>query len=78
MDIKNITQLLIENTEIGFQITKSSGLFTSTWLIYTKENYYYYFDISEEIIFDENHRYSLEEIRKELNNNYYQIDCEIF
>lgn len=78
MNINKITQLLIDNTESGFQITKRRGLFTSTWLIYWRENYFYYFDINEKIIFDDNHKYSLEEIEEELKNNYFEIDCKIF
>ena len=78
MNIKEIALQLAENNDYGFQITKRGGFLISTWLIYKRENDYYYFDINEKIIFDENHKYSLEEIEEELRNNHFEIDCKIF
>jgi hypothetical protein len=77
MNIKEITAKLDENKACGFEITKRRGFLTSTWLIYKKDNYYYYFDINEKIIFDENHKYSLEEIHEEFHGFYFEIDCEV-
>lgn len=77
MNIREIAQKLNEEEISGFEITKKTGFLTSTWLIYKKENHYYYFDINEKIIFDENHKYSLEELVEEFQNSYFDIDCEV-
>ncbi len=77
MTIKEIALQLNEKVTCGFEITKRRGVLTSTWLIYKKGNCYYYFDINEKIIFDENHKYSLEELEMEFQNSYFEIDCEI-
>jgi hypothetical protein len=78
MTIKEIALELSKETIIGFEITKRRGVLTSTWLLYKNEKYYYYFDINEKIIFDENHKYSVEELEMEFQNLYFEIDCEIF
>ena len=77
MTIKEIALQLDKNAISGFEITKRRGMLTSTWLLYKKEKYYYYFDVDEKIIFDENHKYSLEELEMEFQNLYFEIDCEI-
>lgn len=77
MTIKEIVLQLDKKISCGFQITKRRGILTSTWLIYKREKYYYYFDINEKIIFDENHKYSLEELEAEFQNLYFEIDYEI-
>jgi hypothetical protein len=77
MTIKEIALQLGEKTISGFEITKRRGILTSTWLIYKKEKYYYYFDVNEKMIFDENHKYSLEELEIEFQNSYFEIDCEV-
>ncbi len=77
MTIKEVALQLVKKTTCGFEITKRRDMLTSTWLLYKRKNYYYYFDISEKIIFDENHKYSLEELVKEFENSYFEIDCEI-
>ena len=77
MTIKEIALQLDKNAISGFEITKRRGMLTSTWLLYKKEKYYYYFDVDEKIIFDENHKYSLEELEIEFQNSYFEIDCEI-
>jgi hypothetical protein len=77
MTIKEIALQLGEKTISGFEITKRRGILTSTWLIYKKEKYYYYFDVNEKMIFDEKHKYSLEELEIEFQNSYFEIDCEV-
>jgi hypothetical protein len=77
MIIKEIALQLGEKTNSGFEITKRRGILTSTWLIYKKDKYYYYFDVNEKMIFDENHKYSLEELEIEFQNSYFEIDCEV-
>jgi ribosomal 30S subunit maturation factor RimM len=77
MTIEEIALQLVKKNTCGFEITKRRGVLTSTWLIYKKKDYYYYFDINERIIFDENHKYSLGELIEEFQNSHYDIDCEI-
>ena len=77
MTIKEIALQLDKNAISGFEITKRRGMLTSTWLLYKREKYYYYFDVDEKIFFDENHKYSLEELEMEFQNSYFEIDCEI-
>jgi hypothetical protein len=77
MTIKEIALKLNEKTTCGFEITKRKGVLTSTWLIYKKEKYYYYFYINEKMIFDENHKYSLEELEIEFQDSNFEIDFEI-
>lgn len=78
MNIKEIVQKLKEEGILGFEITKRIGVLTSTWLIYKDRNHYYCFDINEKIIFDENHKYSLEELEEEFQNLYFEINCKIY
>lgn len=77
MTIKEITLELDKKAVSGFEITKRRGMLTSTWLIYKKEKCYYYFDVNEKIIFDENHKYSAEELEMEFQDSNFEIDCEI-
>ncbi|MEI6864643.1 hypothetical protein [Flavicella sp.] len=76
MNTPEILSILKCNSEIGLQLTKRNGLLNSTWLIYLKNGFYYYFDISEKISFDENHKYSEEQFLKQFKNSYFEIDCE--
>lgn len=76
MKTHEILSRLKIKSEIGLQLTKRNGLLSSTWLIYLKNGFYYYFDISEKIIFDENHKYSEEQFLEQFENSYFEIDCE--
>jgi hypothetical protein len=78
MNIKEVTQQITKKADYGLQITKRSDFITSTWLIYSRGDYYYYFDINEKIIFDKNHKYLLKEIEEELKNTYFEINCKIY
>ena len=74
MTIKEITIELEKSPNQGLELTKRIGILTSTWCIYKRENHFYFFDISEEFIFDENHKYTLEELIEEFENSYFEID----
>ncbi|PHS66847.1 MAG: hypothetical protein COB12_05280 [Flavobacterium sp.] len=76
MNTSEIISRLKIKSEIGLQLTKRNGLLSSTWLIYLKNGFYYYFDISEKIAFDENHKYSEEQFLEQFKNSYFEIDCE--
>ena len=49
MTIKEIALELSKKTIIGFEITKRRGVLTSTWLLYKKEKYYYYFELMKKL-----------------------------
>lgn len=74
MTIKEIAIELEKFPNRGFELTKRKGILTSTWCIYKKENHFYFFDISEDFIFDENHKYTLQELIEEFENGYFEID----
>jgi hypothetical protein len=61
----------------GLQLTKRKGILTSTWVLYKQKSDYYYFDICEDFIFDENHRYTYVELLEEFKNDYFEIDMEV-
>lgn len=77
MNIKEIIIKLNEKETCAFQLTKRRGILTSTWLIYKRENDYYFFDINEKIIFNEIHKYSLSKLELEFQRSYFEIDCEV-
>lgn len=78
MTIEQLILTLEEKSDCGFEITKRKGILTSTWEIYKKGNFFYFFDVNEKIIFDENHKYNREELIKEFKNSYFTIDCELY
>ena len=61
----------------GVQLTKRKGILTSTWVLYYLNGHFFYFDISEPFTFDDNHKYSNEEIIKELTSDYFEIDTDV-
>lgn len=46
MKIKEIIENLNLNEFKGLQLTKKRGVLKSTWLLYKKDEFYYYFDIN--------------------------------
>lgn len=61
----------------GLELTKRKGILTSTWVIYSIEKMYYYFDINEDFIFDYDHSYTYEELCEEFKNDFFQIDTSL-
>ena len=78
MNSSEILKILKNKPEVGLQLTKKNGLLNSTRLIYLKKDFYYYFDITEKIIFDKKHRYSKEQFIKDFENSYFEVDCECY
>lgn len=66
MKIHEIITELKNSKSQGFQLEKRNGILTSTWLIYKKNEFYYYFDINQKIEFTIDYKYSEEEIVNEL------------
>jgi len=79
MTASEILQNLDSITEgQGFQLTKRKGILTSTWLIYKRKKYYYFFDVNEDIVLNKDSRYSKEEWIKEYEHAYFEIDDTIY
>jgi hypothetical protein len=72
-----ILKKLEEKKMKGFQLFKRRGILTSTWLLYQKNNFIYFFDINDKIEFNDNHKYSEEEFLEEFKNSHFEIDCTI-
>ena len=77
MNIEQLILILEKKSDCGLEITKYKGVLTSTWEIYKKDKYFYYFDVNEKILFNDNHKYSREELMEEFKNSYFRIDCEL-
>jgi hypothetical protein len=74
MNIQIIIDNLKKSNSEGLQIQKQNGILTSTWLIYLKENNYYYFDINQKIEFIDQYCYTEIELISEFNNNKFIIE----
>ena len=77
MIIQEIITELKNNKSQGFQLEKRNGILTSTWLIYKKKEFYYYFDINQKIEFTDDYKYSEEEILEEFKNANFEIELSI-
>lgn len=77
MKIQEIITELKNSKSEGFQLEKRNGILTSTWLIYKKKKFYYYFDINQKIEFTDEYKYSEKEILEEFKNANFEIDLAI-
>lgn len=77
MKINEIINELQSNKIHGFQIFKRNGILTSTWLIYKKDSFFYFFDINQRIEFLDIYKYSKNEIIQELDGFAYSIELAI-
>lgn len=77
MKIQEIITELKNSKSEGFQLEKRKGILTSTWLIYKKKEFYYYFDINQKIEFTDEYKYSEKEILEEFKNANFEIDLAI-
>ena len=77
MKIQEIITELKNTKSEGFQLEKRNGILTSTWLIYKKKKFYYYFDINQKIEFTDDYKYSEEEILEEFKNANFEIELSI-
>lgn len=72
-----IEKLNSENEYIGFQLSKSSGFVSTTWLLYKKELAYYFFDINQKIEFIDAYKYTKSEMLIEFEKSNFEIDLSI-
>jgi hypothetical protein len=77
MKIQEIITELKNSKSQGFQLEKRNGILTSTWLIYKKKEFFYYFDINQKIEFTDDYKYSEEEILVEFKNANFEIELSI-
>ena len=78
MKIEEIIEKLDSEKEfIGFQLSKRKGLIRSTWLLYKKEDSYYFFDINQKVEFIDSYKYSKSEALIEFRNSNFEIDLPI-
>ena len=77
MKIQEIITELKNTKSEGFQLEKRNGILTSTWLIYKKKEFYYYFDINQKIEFTDDYKYSEDEILDEFKNANFEIELSI-
>ena len=78
MKIQEIAKKLnTNNGYIGFQLSKKNGLINSTWLLYKKNDSYYFFDINQKIEFNDDCKYSSSELYNEFENSNFEIDLSI-
>ncbi len=77
MNIKEV--IIVFNTQKieGVQLSKRNGIISSTWLLYKKFNYYYYFDVNQKIEFIDRYKYSEDELLNEFQYSIYEIDLTI-
>lgn len=77
MNIQQVMQELNSSKHQGFQLEKRNGILTSTWLLYKKEGFYFYFDINQKISFADEYKYSENEMLEEFKNSNFKIDLAI-
>lgn len=77
MKIKEIIAKLKDSKLPGFQLERRNGILTTTWLIYKKKGFYYYFDINQKIDFSDKYKYSEAEILNEFKNANFDIELSI-
>jgi hypothetical protein len=51
MRIKEVIEEMVAKGYEGVQLTKKNGIITSTWLLYRRGTYYYYFNINQSITY---------------------------
>ncbi len=74
MTISEIVKEFGNRSKIELQLSKLNGLLTSTWLLYKRKGFYYYFDINQKIEFIDRYKYTAEELETEFGNSWFSID----
>lgn len=77
MNIAEVITELEKSETKGFQLAKISGLLHSTWLIYKKEGFFYFFDINQKIEFTDGYRYTRMELLKEFKSAEFRLELSI-
>lgn len=77
MNISEIINVLNYKNIDGLQLSKINGIISSTWLLYKKGDFYFYFDINQKIEFVDNYKYSKDELINEFKAFIYNIELSI-
>jgi hypothetical protein len=78
MRMKEVIEEMVAKGYEGVHLTKKNGIITTTWLLYKRGIYFYYFDINQSIEFMEYSRYSENELIEELEHGSFRIDTEVY
>ena len=77
MSIKDVIISINSNKIEGLQLSKRFGILSSTWILYKKNEYFYYFDINQKIEFTDSFKYSEKELITEFPNSIFEIELFI-
>jgi hypothetical protein len=77
MNIKDVINTINSDKIEGLQLSKRLGIISSTWLLYKKNDVFYYFDINQKIEFIDSFKYSEEELITEFPNSNFEIELTI-
>ncbi|MDD2549482.1 MAG: hypothetical protein PHD00_05220 [Bacteroidales bacterium] len=77
MNISEIINILKYKNICGLQVSKRNGVISTTWILYKKGGFYYYFDINQTVEFVDKYKYSEEELKNEFKYSTYNIDLTI-
>ena len=77
MTIQEVILALGREDAAGFQVSKRNGLISSTWLIYTVKERYYYFDINQKIAFEDRYAYTETELLHAFQGDDFTIEMEV-
>ena len=77
MNIKDVINSINSNKIEGLQLSKRFVILSSTWLLYKKNEFFYYFDINQKIEFTGSFKYSEEELITEFPNSIFEIELFI-
>jgi hypothetical protein len=75
--MKEIINVMNSREVYGLQLSKRIGIISSTWLLYKKQSFFYYFDINQKIEFIDIFKYTKDELIREFQNSIYEIDFSI-
>ncbi|MES2558667.1 MAG: hypothetical protein V4590_02935 [Bacteroidota bacterium] len=77
MNITEILEKLDARKSAGFQLRKRNGFLTSTWLIYKRKGFYYYFDIAQRVEFVDAYKYTKVELIDLFDGHWFEIDLGV-
>jgi hypothetical protein len=77
MNIKDVIKTINSDKIAGLQLSKRLGIISTTWLLYKKNEVFYYFDINQKIEFTDSFKYSEEELITEFPNSNFEIELTI-
>ena len=74
MTIAEVITELNSNDAEGMQLSKRNGMIFSTWLVYQRDGFFYYFDINQKIEFVDRYKYTETELIEYFEGSVFVID----